>query len=174
MLRYLLTILCALTLNAGFAEKVIFSASVLSEDSSGPISMAEVFVISDGISSRSYISSKTGEFSFTLDYDHRYQLRIEKKGFYTKVIEVNTNNVPGRMQKQHFEINISVSLIKEIPDLDLPALTFGSIFFSKSEGNKFVVDQQWMATAKENFDSMLEAECKRRGITRPANLTKRD
>lgn len=59
------------------------------------------------------IDSPKGSFEFTLSYDESYILEFSKKGYVSKKLEINTNNVSFTEGKYGYEYSFGVKLFKE-------------------------------------------------------------
>lgn len=136
------SILLGNSIYAQKAWKLDLDGGVKDEDTKLPLEGAKVELYKDGAIIKSVYANSKGKFSFLLEADQNYTVKVSYKGFISKLITISSENVPEKSNiTENFFVKMQVSLFKEVPDIDFSVLEkpIGSIFYDKSE-EKFGYD----------------------------------
>ncbi|MEO6902538.1 MAG: hypothetical protein ABI315_05205 [Bacteroidia bacterium] len=99
------------------------------------------------------ITNNRGRCSFKLDLNKSYKIKISKRGFVTKFIEVNTLVPKFRIASYEFEFDIDI--FESIKDLDVSVLEkpIAKVMYSASE-NSFAYDIAYTNRINESLKKM--------------------
>jgi hypothetical protein len=145
------------------AWKLDLDGGVKDEDSKLPLEGAKVELYKDGNLIKSVFANGKGKFSFLLDPDQNYTVKVLYKGFISKIISVSSEKVPEKTNiTENFFVKMEVSLFKEVPDIDFSVLEkpIGSIFYDKAQ-EKFGYDVDYELSKKleqlqKDYDKKLK------------------
>ncbi|MCZ2248221.1 MAG: carboxypeptidase regulatory-like domain-containing protein, partial [Bacteroidia bacterium] len=102
-----------------------------------------------------------GAFSFRIPADNEYTLVFSKNGYTSKILSINTMNVPKEISDKTSVFNYrgaKVYLFEVIPDLDVSILEqpIGKIYFDPSSKN-FDYDKQYTKSIKTKVEVLSKA-----------------
>ena len=141
---------------------------------------AVVTLLKNGSEKEKINTSSTGKFMFKLEPDADYTIKISKPGHVSKLLSVNTRNVPPEEAvKEGYVFPISVTLFEEVANLDVSILNqpIGKLFYSKADQNfdfdeaytksmqaQLVELQKQMALKKKEEAERLAEEARRKAL----------
>ncbi len=143
------------------SQKPVVIDGFVREDG-GNLEYAKVLVEENGIRVARDETNQKGKFKFDLSYEHLYTVRFEKKGYVTKIIEIDTREVPESHQRWGHEFGgWEVTLFRNIEQIDLATLDkpVARMFYDEDEGN-FGWDYAYIRSVKPDVDA-LEKEVKK-------------
>ncbi len=147
--------------------KVNVDGTVKDEDSKNPIESAKVELYKDTTFIKLIYTSEKGKYAFFLDPDMTYTVKVSMNGYASKLITINTRNVPDDTDVNgSFKVKMQVSLYNLIPGVDFSLLNkpIGSIFYDKDEKNfDYSVDKE-MSFKLEQLQANYEKSKKEKAV----------
>lgn len=104
----------------------------------GRLENAKVTLIQDGAEVNRVTTGKNGRFDLFLDFGHEYVIEIEKSGFVSKKLYINTHNVPAEEQAWGYEFGgFIIDLFKDVPGIDYSILDkpVGKVYYDEVISN---------------------------------------
>ena len=102
------------------------------------------------------VTTETGLYNFNLDPDEEYTLSFSKSSYLTKIIEVNTENVPPKAVVEGlFTYRANLSMLRDFPGIDHSIMDepVVRIFYVKST-QEFGFDPEYYTTIKKRVEEM--------------------
>lgn len=127
------------TANAQKSWKLDVSGNVRDEDSKAAMKGAKLEITKGGAVYKTIYADDNGNFSYSLDPDNTYTVKVSYGNYVSKIITISTENTPSDEEvKQNFKANTEFRIFKRVEDVDYSVLDgpIGSIFFDATE-NKF-------------------------------------
>lgn len=115
------------TLTTNYLElKGIINKSKGIKECDEPLNGVLIKIYKDGKFLGARVSIRNGNVNFKLLLQSEYKLEVMKKGYVTKIIEVNTKinrmAIPEKKQKPYYEFPFSVDIFEEIDGLNVSVL----------------------------------------------------
>ena len=102
------------------------------------------------------VTAETGLYEFKLNSDEDYTLSFSKSSYLTKIIEVNTENVPPKAVFEGlFNYRANLSMLRDFPGIDHSIMDepVVRIFYIKST-QEFGFDPEYYKTIKKRVEDM--------------------
>jgi len=119
--------------------KLDVSGNVRDEDSKAAVKGAKLEITKGGAPYKTIFADDNGNFSYSLDPDNTYTVKVSYGNYVSKIITISSENTPSDEEvKQNFKANTEFRIFKKVEDIDYSVLDgpIGSIFFDATE-NKF-------------------------------------
>ena len=102
------------------------------------------------------LTDETAMYELTLEQNEEYELYFSKSSYLTKIIEVNTQNVPPKAVVDGvFNYRANVSMLRDFPGVDHSVMSepVVRIFYVKST-QEFGFDPEYYNTIKKRLEEM--------------------
>jgi hypothetical protein len=140
MNRFILFFFLFFVLARGIAQDVNNLAidATVKDKEGGRLENAKVTLIQDGAEVNRVTTGKNGRFDLFLDFGHEYFIEIEKSGFVSKKLYINTHNVPADEQAWGYEFGgFIIDLFKDVQGIDYSILDkpVGKVYYDEVISN---------------------------------------
>lgn len=140
MNRFILFFFLFFVLTRGNAQDVNNLAidATVKDKEGGRLENAKVTLIQDGAEVNRVTTGKNGRFDLFLDFGHEYFIEIEKSGFVSKKLYINTHNVPADEQAWGYEFGgFIIDLFKDVQGIDYSILDkpVGKVYYDEVISN---------------------------------------
>jgi len=122
----------------------------------GRLQSAKVTLIQDGAEINRVTTGKNGRFDLFLDFGHEYLIEIEKSGFVSKKLYINTHNVPADEQAWGYEFGgFIIDLFKDVQGIDYSVLEkpIGKVYYDEVISN-FQYDKAYTKEIQEEVKEL--------------------
>ena len=127
------------TVTAQKSWKLDVTGNVRDEDSKEAVKGAKIEILKGGVPYKTLTVDESGNFSYTLDPDNLYTIKVSYGNYVSKTITISTENTPSDEEvKENFKATTEFRIFKRIPEIDYSVLDspIGSIFFN-ADDSKF-------------------------------------
>jgi len=125
---------------------------------------ARIVLYKNGEETKTFVTSSSGKFSFSLTPDNEYLLKFSKSGLVTKSLTVSTKGVPtDEMKKgEKFKTQPQVYLFEELEGMDYSALNepIGKLYYNHSVKN-FDYDIDYSRKIKVKIEKVEREQTKK-------------
>jgi hypothetical protein len=98
----------------------------------GGLKNALVQVTKDSTKISRYYSGESGNFSFLLDYGQNYQIDFKKKGYFTKIIQVDTRLPEEQDAGKYQLVTIDLELIENVNNQSYQKKSLGKVYYDRT------------------------------------------
>ncbi|MDP4686398.1 MAG: hypothetical protein NWS53_05840 [Salibacteraceae bacterium] len=142
----------------GFTQDVNNLAidATVKDKEGGRLQSAKVTLIQDGAEVNRVTTGKNGRFDLFLDFGHEYLIEIEKSGFVSKKLYINTHNVPADEQAWGYEFGgFIIDLFKDVQGIDYSILEkpIGKVYYDEVISN-FQYDKAYTKEIQEEVKEL--------------------
>ncbi len=88
--------------------------SIIDKDSDKKLEGVQVIVFKNGAQENVFDAGTSGKFDFTLPLGYSYDLKFSKADYVTKIIRVDTRNIPAEDRAGGFLMEFEASLFKYV------------------------------------------------------------
>jgi len=123
----------------GYAQKswkLDVEGNVRDEDSKEIMKGAKIEITKNGSPYKTIFADDNGNFSYSLEPDNSYTVKVSSGSYVSKIITISTENTPGDDEvKENFKAKTEFRIFKRVEDIDYSILDspIGSIFFDANE-----------------------------------------
>ena len=132
--------------------------AIIDKDSEKKLDGVQVIVFKNGAQEKVFDAGSSGKFDFTLPLGYSYDLKFSRADYVTKIIRIDTRNIPAEDRAGGFLMEFESSLFKYIEGFDTDILKepMGKAAFD-SQTNYVTFDFEYTA----EMNKKIEAEFKR-------------
>ena len=136
-----------------------FDANVREKKTAFRLVGANISVFKNGSLTQEVIIDESGRYKFKLEPDADYELKFSKVGYVSKILSINTENVPPKdliTKHEIFVFKVNVDLFKIVPNLDVSILDgpVGKIYYDKSKKD-FDYDEKYSNSIRKEIETLL-------------------
>ena len=132
--------------------------SIIDKDSEKKLDGVQVVVFKNGAQEKVYDAGSSGKFDFTLPLGYSYDLKFSRADYVTKIIRIDTRNIPAEDRAGGFLMEFESSLFKYVDGFNTDILKepMGKAAFD-SQTNYVTFNFEYT----EEMNKKIEAEFKR-------------
>ena len=132
--------------------------SIIDKDSEKKLDGVQVVVFKNGTQEKVYDAGSSGKFDFTLPLGYSYDLKFSRADYVTKIIRIDTRNIPAEDRAGGFLMEFESSLFKYVDGFNTDILKepMGKAAFD-SQTNYVTFNFEYT----EGMNKKIEAEFKR-------------
>jgi len=130
---------------------------VRDHDDNKKISGVDIIIFQDDVKFSSLTSNASGKYEFTISFDHLYRIVYSYPNFVTKFLTIDSRYVPSEEKEGGYEMNIDMTLFKEIEGLDVSILDnpIGKAQFDQNEG-RMGWDMDYTRQMQSQINAMMK------------------
>ncbi len=130
---------------------------VRDHDDNKKIAGVEIVIFQDDAKYSSMTSNASGKYEFTISFDHLYKIVYSYPNFVTKFLTIDSRYVPSEEKEGGYEMNIDMTLFKEIEGLDVSILDnpIGKAQFDQNEG-RMGWDMDYTRQMQSQINAMMK------------------
>ena len=98
------------------------NSSIVDAESNKTIKGVSITIFKDGEKENVLNTGNSGKFDFTLALGYTYDLEFSQEKYLTKIIRINTRNIPAEDMEAGFQIEFEFSLYKYVAGFNLDIL----------------------------------------------------
>jgi VCBS repeat-containing protein len=119
LLVTVISLCLSFTANAQKSWKLDVSGNVRDEDSKAAMKGAKLEITKGGAVYKTIYADDNGNFSYSLDPDNTYTVKVSYGNYVSKIITISTENTPSDEEvKQNFKANTEFRIFKRVEDID--------------------------------------------------------
>ena len=132
--------------------------SIIDKDTEKKLDGVQVIVFKNGAQERVFDAGNSGKFDFTLPLGYSYDLKFSRADYVTKIIRIDTRNIPAEDRFSPFQIDMESSLFKYVEGFNTDILKepMGKAAFD-AQTNSITFDFPYT----DEMNKKIEAEFKR-------------
>ena len=132
--------------------------SIIDKDTEKKLDGVQVIVFKNGAQERVFDAGTSGKFDFTLPLGYSYDLKFSRADYVTKIIRIDTRNIPAEDRSTPFQMDMESSLFKYVEGFNTDILKepMGKAAFD-AQTNWITFDFPYTA----EMNKKIEAEFKR-------------
>ena len=91
--------------------------AIIDSDTDKKLDGVQVIVFKNGAQEKVYDAGSSGKFDFTLPLGYSYDLKFSRADYVTKIIRVDTRNIPAEDRAGGFLMEFESSLFKYVEEI---------------------------------------------------------